>query len=59
MRDAVPRTPWAERTLEPTAVSAHIRRTRAKLEIQDLAARYGWQREVDRALARLDGPSLK
>lgn len=59
LRDAIPRTPWNDRAVEPPAIAVHLRRARAKIEIQDIAARYGWQREVDRALEHQGVPALK
>lgn len=59
MRDAVPRPHWIERNLEAPVIPVYTRRAWAKIEIQDLVARYGWQREVDRAVARQGVPSLK
>lgn len=56
--DAIPRHPRNERTLEPVT-AAHHRRARARFEIRDIATRYGWQGEVERALVRFEAPSLK
>lgn len=60
LRDAIPRSHWETRLSDPVpAMPVHLRRARARYEIQDLAARYGWQREVERDLFRLGVPSLK
>jgi len=60
LQDAVPRNHWETRLSDPApAMPVHLRRARARYEIQDLAARYGWQREVERDLFRLGAPSLK
>lgn len=60
LRDAIPRSHWETRLSDPVpAMPVHLRRARASYEIQDLATRYGWQREVERDLLRLGVPSLK
>lgn len=60
LRDAIPRSHWETRLSDPVpAMPVHLRRARARYEIQDLAARYGWQREIERDLLRLGVPSLK
>ncbi len=58
MGDAIPRHPRHERNLEPVT-AAHLRRARTRFEIRDIATRYGWQGEVERALMRFEAPSLK
>lgn len=59
LRDAVPIDPRNEKIIDPTVAPSHLRRARVRGEILDLAARYGWHREVERAVARQGVPSLK
>lgn len=60
LREAIPRKPLYERISDaPTGLTMQLRRARVRYEIQDIVARYGWQREIDRDLLRIGVPSLK
>lgn len=65
LRDATPRKASNDGDFRPEDMGARAmsnvayRWASARLEVQRLASRHGWQAEVDRSLQGLGGPPLK